>query len=538
MRKPILSAAEAVATIPDHATLVVEGSGGGLLEPDLLLRGLRERFLDTGHPRDLTLVHCTGIGDKADGGLGMLALDGLIRRVVAGNWAMAPAMGRMALESRFEAYNFPQGVMSQLFREVAAGRPGLITHVGLHTFIDPRYEGGKLNAATHEDLVELITINDREWLLYKPFPIDVAFIRGTTIDEEGNLSVEEEGARLEVLAVAQAARNAGGRVIAQAKRLAAAGSLPAQQVAVPGFLVDAIVIHPGQWQTVEGEYNPAFSGQVKVPLHRVEPLALTERKVVARRAFQELFPGAVVNLGVGMADGVAAVAAEEGFADQITLTVEQGVVGGIPAKGLIFGVSYNPTAFVDQPYQFDFYDGGGLDVSCLGCGEIDPTGNVNVSKLGDKLIGTGGFVNISQNAKKVVFCSTFTAGGLQVEVSPRGLRIVREGRFRKFRQEIEQITFNARYGLSRGQDIQYVTERAVFRATPEGLLLTEIAPGVNLQRDILDQMEFSPLLPEGEPQLMDARLFRPEVLSAPLPDALTPTAGGERIGVRALVGDA
>jgi acyl CoA:acetate/3-ketoacid CoA transferase len=516
MRKPTLSAAEAVADIPDHAALVVEGSGGGLLEPDLLLRGLRERYLDTGHPRDLTLVHCTGIGDRAEGGLGMLALDGLIRRVVAGNWAMAPEMGRMALEARFEAYNFPQGVMAQLFREVAAGRPGLITHVGLHTFVDPRYEGGKLNSATHEDLVELITIHGREWLLYHPFPINVAFIRGTTIDEEGNLSIEEEGARLEVLAVAQAAHNAGGTVIAQAKRLAVAGSLPAQQVVVPGFLVDAIVIHPGQWQTVEGEYNPAFSGQVKVPLHRVEPLPLTERKVVARRAFQELFAGAVVNLGVGMADGVAAVAAEEGFADQITLTVEQGVIGGIPAKGIVFGVSHNPTAFVDQPYQFDFYDGGGLDVSCLGCGEIDPMGNVNVSKLGDKLIGTGGFVNISQNAKKVVFCSTFTAGGLAVEIGGRDLRIVCEGRYRKFRNAIEQVTFNAKYCLSRGHEILYVTERAVFKATPEGLLLMEIAPGANLQRDILDQMEFRPLLAPGGPALMDVRLFRPETLSTPV----------------------
>jgi acyl CoA:acetate/3-ketoacid CoA transferase len=514
MRKPILSAAEAVELIPDAGALVVEGSGGGLLEPDLLLRGLRDRYLATGHPRDLTLVHCTGIGDKADGGLGVLAHDGLIRRVVAGNWAMAPAMGQMALEGRFEAYNFPQGVMSQLFREIAAGRPGLITHVGLHTFVDPRYEGGKLNDITREDLVELITIHGREWLLYRTFPIDVAFIRGTVIDEEGNLNLEDEAARLEVLAIAQAAHNAGGKVIAQAKRLAVAGSLPPQSVVVPGFLVDAIVLHPGQWQTVEGEYNPSFSGRVKVPLHQVAPLPLNERKVVARRAYLEIPAGAVVNLGVGMADGVAAVAAEEGFSDKITLTIEQGVVGGIPAKGVIFGVSHNPTAFVDQPYQFDFYDGGGLDVTCLGCGEVDPEGNVNVSKFGDKLIGTGGFVNISQNAKKVVFCSTFTAGGLEVDIVDGEVRIVREGRFRKFRGAIEQVTFNARYGLSKGQEILYVTERAVFAATSEGLLLREMAPGVDLQRDILDQMDFRPLLPAGQPELMDSRLFQPGLLAA------------------------
>lgn len=514
MKTPILTAEEAMADIPDGGSLVVEGSGGGLLEPDLLLQALRARFLASGHPRDLTVIHCTGIGDRAAGGMGHLALDGLIRRVIAGNWAMSPAMGQMALDGKFEAYNFPQGVVAQMFREIAAGRPGLITHVGLHTFIDPRYEGGKLNGITREDLVELITIHDREWLLYRPFAIDVAFIRGTTIDEDGNLSLEEEAARLEVLAVAQATHNAGGTVIAQAKRLAVAGSLPAAQVAVPGFLVDAIVLHPGQWQTVEGEYNPVFSGQVKTPLHRVKPLPLDERKVVARRAFQELAVGAVVNLGVGMADGVAAIAAEEGFADKITLTVEQGVIGGIPAKGVIFGVSANPTAFVDQPAQFDFYDGGGLDITCLGCGEVDRHGNVNVSKFGNKLIGTGGFVNISQNAKRVVFCSTFTAGGLEVAVGDGRLCIVREGRYRKFRQEIKQLTFNARYGLDRGQRILYVTERAVFAATSEGLLLTEMAPGVDLQKDILDQMDFAPLLPAAGPTLMDANLFRNRPLSA------------------------
>jgi propionate CoA-transferase len=243
-------------------------------------------------------------------------------------------------------------------------------------------------------------------------------------------------------------------------------------------------------------------------------MPLNERKIVARRAYQELFAGAIVNLGVGMADGVAAVAAEEGFVDKITLTVEQGVIGGVPAKGVIFGVSYNPTAFVDQPYQFDFYDGGGLDVSCLGCGEVDACGNVNVSKLGDKLIGTGGFVNISQNAKKLIFCSTFTAGGLQVEVVEGELRIVREGKHNKFRERIEQVTYNAQYGLSRGQDIQYVTERAVFRATPEGLLLTEIAPGIEIERDILAHMAFAPIIPESGPKLMDARLFRPELLGS------------------------
>lgn len=507
MSNKVIRAEEAVNLITDHAALTVEGSGGGLLEPDLLLKTLEQRFLKTGHPQNLTLIHCTGIGDRKAGGIGHLAHKGLVKRVIAGNWAMAPKMGKLALENQIEAYNFPQGVLSKMYREIASGMPGIVTKVGMETFIDPRVEGGKLNEVTKESLVKLIELEGEEYLFYPRFPIDFTFIRATTADEEGNLTVEEEGARLELLSMAQATKNSGGVVIAQVKRLAKSGTLPANEVVVPGILVDYIVLHPEQQQTLEGEYNPSFSGQIKVPLKQIEPMPLNHRKIVARRAFQELKPGSVVNLGVGMADGIANVAAEEGLLDQITLTIEQGIVGGIPARGLIFGVSYNPSAIIDQPYQFDFYHGGGLDITFLGAGEIDKNGNVNVSKFGQNLIGTGGFVDISQNTKKVVFCCTFTAGGLETRIDDGKLTIVKEGRNQKFVSQVEQITFSSRYAKRRNQEVLFVTERAVFKATENGILLTEIAPGVDLKREVLDLMPFEPLLPEGGVRLMDHQIF-------------------------------
>jgi acyl CoA:acetate/3-ketoacid CoA transferase len=511
--KPIITADEAVRLIGDRSSLIVEGSGGGLLEPNLLLERLEQRFLEEGSPRNLTVIHCTGIGDRKTRGIGHLAHKGLVERVIAGNWAMAPGMGKLALDEEIEAYNFPQGVMSRLLREIAAGMPGMVTRAGLETFVDPRYEGGKLNARTKEDLVKLVEIEGEQFLYYRRFPIHFAFLRATTADEEGNLTIEEEGARLELLSMAQATRNAGGTVIVQVKRIVKAGTLPASQVVVPGILVDYIVHNPDQVQTYESDYNPSFSGHQKIPLAQIKPMELNERKIVARRAMMELRPGQVVNLGVGMADGVANVAAEEGLLDQITLTIEQGIVGGIPAQGLIFGVSYNPAAIIDQPYQFDFYHGGGLDVTCLGCGEIDQEGNVNVSRLGDKLIGTGGFIDISQNARKVVFCGTFTTGGLEVSCRDGKLAIVQEGRHSKFVNAVKQITFSGRYARSRGQEVMYVTERAVFRSVPEGLMLVEIAPGIDLQRDVLDRMPFRPLLPPDGVKLMDPRIFRPERLN-------------------------
>jgi acyl CoA:acetate/3-ketoacid CoA transferase len=506
-----LSAAEAVAMIRPGDTVAIGGSGGGLVEPDLLISTLGKRFVETGEPRDLTLVHTTGIGDRAGGGMDHLSHPGLARRVVAGNWGMAPAMSQAVIDNQFEAYNFPQGVMSQLFREIAGGRPGLLTHVGLGTFCDPRIEGGRLNEVTTEELVQVVELGGREWLFYPRFDIDVCFIRGTIADENGNISLEQEAANLEMLSIAQATRNSGGLVIAQVKHVAKGGSLPPRSVEVPGICVDVVVVHKEQRQTVTHDFNPAFSGQMKQALSHLEPFPLDQRKVVARRALAEIRDGDVVNLGVGIADGVASVAAEEGWSDLFTLTVEQGLVGGVPARGVIFGVATNPAAVMDQPYQFDFYDGGGLDITFLGFAQIDRRGNVNVSKFSKRVVGTGGFVNISQNARTVVFCGTFNAGGLEAVPGDGRLDLRSEGRHGKFVDEVEQITFSAEQAQLRGQRILYVTERAVFTLGEHGLLLIEIAPGVDLQRDVLDQLP-GPVEVAPDLRTMDASLFTDQPL--------------------------
>ena len=508
-----LHAEAAVALVRDGDTLAVGGSGGGLLEPDLLLQHLGVRARAGDGPTGITLVHTTGIGDREGGGMDHLAVRGLARRVIAGNWGMAPAMSAMAADGAFEAYNFPQGVMSQLYREIAGGRPGLVTHVGLGMFCDPRIEGGRLNDRCTEELVEVVELAGREWLFYRSFPIDVCFIRGTTADENGNVSLEQEGARLEMLAMAQATRNSGGLVIAQVRNIARAGSLDPRTVVVPGICVDVVVRHEGQRQLVTHDYNPGFSGEHKVALSSLPPFSLDQRKVVARRALAEVRSGDVVNLGVGIADGIAAVAAEEGFLADFTLTIEQGLVGGIPARGVIFGVATNPEAVLDQPSQFDFYDGGGLDTAFLGFAQIDREGNVNVSKFGPRVVGTGGFVNISQNADTVVFCGTFTAGGLEAVPADGRLRIESEGRHSKFVNAVDQITFSAVEARRRGQRVLYVTERAVFELGSDGLLLTEIAPGVDVDSEVRDLLPF-PVDVTDDLQLMDPRILTDAPLGA------------------------
>jgi propionate CoA-transferase len=505
----VTSARQAIDLITSGQTLAIHGAGGGNVEPDLLIRTLAEKFEETGQPRDLTLFHVSGLGDWKSTGLNLLTGEGLVRRNIGGHYGMSPKYAQLILENKIEAYNWPQGVMSQWLREVAAGRPGLVTHIGIQTFIDPRIEGGRLNARTTENLIEVITLAGREWLLYRRFPLHVCFIRGTTADEKGNLTLEHEPAFLEVLPMAMATRNSGGIVIAQVKRLAKAGSLHPKMVKVPHTLVDHIVVHPDQWQSVEREYDPALSGEVRVPISSLPPMELDERKVIARRAALEIaaLPRAILNMGVGMPDGIARVAAEEGIEDRMTATIEQGITGGIPAPGVIFGMSSNPEAIIDQGYQFDFYDGGGLDLAFLGLAEADQRGNVNVSKFHGRMPGVGGFVNISQGAKAVAFCGTFTAGGLEVEVGEGRLHIRKEGRFRKFVQRVEQITFSGEYATAQGQRVQFITERAVLVITREGLEVTEVAPGVELDRDVIGQMAFRPRV-APDLKAMDERIFR------------------------------
>ncbi len=515
MRSKILSAREAVALIKD-GDCVVSAGFVGCAHPEALTRALEERFLQAGHPRDLTVVYVAGQGDGKSMGANHLAHEGMVRRVIGGHWGLAPKLGELANRGAIEAYNFPQGVLSHMFRDIADGKPRTITSVGLHTFVDPRNGGGKLNDRTTEDLVDLIEFDGKQYLSYRPFRPDVAFIRGTTADEWGNVSMEQEVVWLEALAQAMAVKNSGGIVICQVMRLAKGKGINQHFVKIPGILVDHIVVvDPAQtpelhMQTFDRAYVPYFSGQVEYPEDSLfEPLDLSVRKVVARRASFELleFDRCIVNLGIGMPEAVANVAKEEGIRDRMTLTVESGPIGGLPASGLSFGASFSPECVIDQPYMFDFYDGGGLDIAFLGAAEVDRHGNVNVSRFGPKLAGCGGFINITQNAKRVAYCGSFTAGKLEVAIENGKLRILREGSQKKFVAAVQHLTFSADYALERQQPVLYITERAVFELRADGLWLKEIAPGVDLRRDILDQMDFAPHFEEPVP-LMDARIFQ------------------------------
>jgi len=509
MKSKIVAAEEAVRLVHDGDTLVFSGFGV-VGVPDALGIALEARFLQTGEPRDLTLVFGGGPGDGKDQGMNRLAHEGLIKRAIGGHWGLVPKVGELALANKIEAYNLPLGVISHLYREIAAGKPGNLSPVGLGTFVDPRLEGGKVNACTQEDLVEVTTLGGQEMLYYKAPKLSVAFIRGTTADQDGNLALNREALTQDTLAIAMATKNAGGLVIAQVEYITETGALLPRQVQVPGILVDCVVVAPSEhhWQTYGTQYSPALSGELRVPLDALPPMPLDQRKVIARRAAFELMPNAVVNLGIGMPEGVANVAAEEYLLAFMTLTAEPGIVGGVPGSGLNFGTSVNAAAQLDMNQQFDFYDGGGLDLAVLGLAECDARGNINVSRFGTKLAGAGGFINITQNSRIVIFVGTFVAGGLRVEVSDGELKILNEGKHRKFVEKIDQVTFSGAYAAMQGKRVMYVTERCVLVLTPEGLELTEIAPGIDIERDILPHMAFRPII--KSPQPMDARIFRAE----------------------------
>jgi propionate CoA-transferase len=506
VRDKIVPAAEAVRLIRDGDSVVAEGFMGQCFAEELTL-ALEQRFLLTSTPRDLGLVFTMAAGDHLGRGLDRLAHEGLLKWAVGGHWGMAPELGKMAVGNDIEAHNLPQGVISQLFRDTAAGKPGLLTRVGLGTFVDPRQGGGKINERTTKDRVELIILDGVEYLFYKALQLDVAFLRGTTADPGGNITMEREALIMEALAVATAVHNAGGLVIVQVERVAENGSLSPREVKIPGILVDCVVVSQPEhhWQTFGTPYSAALSGELRQVRNSVQPLELTERKVIARRAAMELQPGSVVNLGIGIPEGVANVAAEEHILDYLTLTAEPGAMGGMPAGGLDFGSAINAQAILDQPSQFDFYDGGGLDAAFLGMAQADRVGNVNVSRFGSKLAGSGGFINISQNAKRLVFAGTFVVSG-RCRVQDGRLVIADGATGPKFIADVEQRTFSADYAAAGGQPVLYVTERCVFQLTPDGLELIEIAPGVDLEKHILAHMGFEPII-RGEPKLMDARIF-------------------------------
>ncbi|MTI68722.1 MAG: acyl CoA:acetate/3-ketoacid CoA transferase [Firmicutes bacterium] len=505
------TAKEAMQTIPNNA-VVATGGFVGICVPEELEIELEKRYIETKQPKGLTLVYAAGQGDGKEKGLNHLGHEGLVTKVIGGHWGLVPKLQKLALENKLEAYNLPQGVISHMFRDIAAGKPGTLTHVGLKTFVDPRLEGGKINDVTKEEIVNLMEIDNEEYLYYKTFPVDVALLRGTYADENGNISMEEEAVPLESLSIAAACKNSGGKVIVQVKKVVKAGSLDPKLIKIPGIYVDTVVEiekEENHMQTFSEMYNSSYTGNTVVPTNKNKPLALNAKKIIARRAAMELIPNAIVNLGIGVPELVATVANEEGIGDEMILTVEAGPIGGVPAGGLSFGASTNPQVILDQPYQFDFYDGGGLDLAFLGLAQCDKDGNINVSKFGPKVAGCGGFINITQNAQKVIYCGTFTAGGLKVEANNGELSIKNEGKIKKFVNEVEQVTFSGKYAAEVGQPVLYVTERAVFELRKEGLVLTEIASGVDLQTEVLDLIEFEVKIAD-DLKKMDSRIFKSE----------------------------
>lgn len=500
MKRPeFITGEQAAAMIESGKTIATIGMTL-VSASETILKSLENRFLETGKPNNLTLMHSCGQSDR-DRGIQHFAHEKMLRRIIGGHWGLQPKIMKLIAENKVLAYNFPQGQFAQLYRSMAGGEPGKITKVGLGTFIDPRFDGGKMNEITKNapDLIDVVTIRGEEYLCYKPIPIDYCIIRGTRIDENGNLSTEEEAMNLEVFSAVMACKKFGGKVIAQAKYKVKAGSIHCKQVTVPGVFIDAAVICPDpetdHRQTHSFAFHPAYCGDIRIPETEGERLPLTVRKVIGRRAMMELSENDILNVGTGIPnDVVGPIIAEEGISDDVTITVESGIYGGVPMGGIDFGIAKNNFALVRHDDQFDFYNGQGVDVTFMGAGQIDADGNVNATRLGPNPTGAGGFIDITANAKHVVFCSTFTGKGLECAFHDGKLTIVKEGSLVKFVRQLQQVSYNGRIAREKGQKMHYVTERAVFELTRDGLILTEIAKGIDLQTQILDQMEFRPVI--------------------------------------------
>ncbi len=508
-KKPVITAAEAAMLVQDGMTFTTSGFVASAM-PEAINKALEKRFVETGSPKNLTLYYAAAQGNRDGSGADHFAHEGMLKRVIGGHYNMVPELGKMIIADKLEAYNLPQGTLSQLYRDIAGHRLGTLTHVGLNTFADPRIEGGKLNSVTTEDIVEVVEVLGQEKLLYKAQSFDVGFIRGTYADENGNVTLEHECCTLESTSIAQAVKNCGGKVVVQVEKVVQVGDLDPKLVKIPGIYVDAIVVcedKADHAQCVGCEYDGSMSGDYHIPLGSLEYPPMSAKKIIGRRAAMDLQPDQVVNLGIGIPEYISMVANEEGIGDYMTLTVESGPIGGVPQGGPKFGGSVNAEAIMDQPYQFDFYDGGGLDLAFLGLAQADKDGNINVSKFGPRIAGCGGFVNITQNAKKVAFCGTFTAGGLKTKVEDGKLIITQEGKERKFIETVEQITFSGVYANKTGQSVKYITERAVFELRNDGVYLIEVAPGIDVQTQVIDLMGFAPKTDAGGPKLMDACIF-------------------------------
>lgn len=489
-----MDARSAADLINDGDTVAISGNGAGMVSAEAIFLALEQRYLETGHPRDLTLVHSLGLGDRDALGTSRFAHEGMLRKIIAAHFTWSPRIQQLIRDEKIEAYCFPGGVVQQLLREIGAGRPGLFTHSGLGTFVDPRQDGGRCNQRSREELVELMHIDGNEILRYKPFQVNTAIIRGTYADMRGNISPEEEAIDMDLHTIALAAHNCGGRVLAQVRQLVEAGTLHPRSVRVPGILVDAIVQDPEQQQFYGLGYDSSISGGHRAHLGQLTAAIpdKLERRIIARRAALELRNGASLNFGFGIPGGIFGVIAEQGISDELWMSVEQGVHNGRMLDDRLFGAARNPEVIVPSIEQFDYYSGGGIDITFLGMGEADRFGNVNVSHLAGNLIGPGGFMEIAQNAKKVVFCGTFDAQGSKVAWSQGSLKVLQAGRIHKFVDHVERITFSADFARKHGQDVLYITERAVFRLVSEGLELIEIAPGIDIERDIFAGMEFRP----------------------------------------------
>ena len=512
MRKPIfMTGEEAAAMITDNSTVATIGMTL-VSAAETILTAIEQRFLATGTPNGLTLVHSCGQSDR-DRGCQHFAHEKMLARIIGGHWGLQPKMMDLIASNKILAYCIPQGQFAQLYRSMAGGEPGKITKVGLGTFIDPRIGGGKMNDLTKSapDIVDILTIDDEEYMRYKPIPLDFCIIRGTYVDEMGNLTTDEEAMNLEVFSAVMACKKFGGKVIAQAKYKVASGSLHCKRVTVPGVFIDAVTICPNpetdHRQTHSFAFNPAYCGDIKVPNEASDILPLTLRKVIGRRAVMELSNNDILNVGTGIPnDVIGPILAEEQADDAVTITVESGIYGGVPMGGVDFGIAKNNFALLRHDDQFDFYNGAGVDVTFMGAGEIDEACNVNATLLGTKPTGAGGFIDITTNSKHVVFCSSFTGKGLECTFEHGRLTILQEGSLIKFKKNVRQISYNGEIAQNKQQKMHYITERAVFELTPQGLMLTEIAPGIDLQTQILDLMEFKPII---SPNLktMDEMIF-------------------------------